>query len=132
MTSLRPAAVIDSRYTVSNDEQPKPRSQDVVLVHGVTDDGKGLRVLRARDGGLEQGACRPLEEGKPIHGEVVQLRPRKECPVLCDVDVKVAAPARAPAAADRHGPPQVATAAYRDNWDAIWARPAADEDALPN
>ena len=105
---------------MSADDQPEASEatpKDVVLVHGLTDDGKGLAVLRARNGELEAGACRPLEHGKPIHGEVVRLKPRKECPVLCDVETALPAPA----ARERSGPAQVATRAYRDNWDAIFA-----------
>jgi len=106
---------------VSDDDRPEssePAPSDVVLVHGVTDDGKGLSVLRARNGELETGACRPLEHGKPIHGEVVRLKPRKDCPIVCDVETSLPAPE---AARDRTGPAQVATRAYRDNWDAIFA-----------
>jgi hypothetical protein len=134
---------------VSTDDAPKkpdPAGSDVVLIHGVTEDGKGLRVLRARDERLELGQVRPLEEGKPLQGDVVKLTPRPEAPFVCDVETQVKVPERAPAAlrstsssakadsarADgptksdgvperrRKGPPQVATRAYRENWDAIW------------
>ncbi len=105
---------------------PSPAAHDVVLVHGVTEDGAGLQVLRARDDRLEQGALRPLVEGQPIHGDVVRLRPRREHPFVFDVDTVLATPrppdGPAPAAQARtaKGPPQVASESYRDNWDRIW------------
>jgi hypothetical protein len=113
------------------------KSKDLVLVHGRTPDGNGLGVLRAREQRLEVGTLRPLEEGKPIHGEVVKLSPRPEMPNLFDAETEFVAPASAGASANgktdqtdvsakprdaQGGPPQVATAAYRKNWDAIWSR----------
>jgi hypothetical protein len=126
---------------------PKSESagSDVVLIRGVTEDGKGLEVLRARDERLEIGQVRPLEEGKPLAGDVVRLRPRPEAPFLCDVETQVRVPSvhtekrtrpspeRAPLAETRRssGPPQVASDAYRKNWDAIWS--ARDKKpSLPN
>ncbi len=99
--------------------------QDVVLALGVTDDGRGVNVLRARDERVEVGQVRPLEEGKPIQGEVVKLKPRPGAPFLCDVDTqfKTPQPSAAPKAFEattRKGPPQVSSEAYRQNWDAIW------------
>jgi len=98
----------------------------VVLVHGVTEDGAGLRVLRAREDRVEQGALRPLVEGHAIHGDVVRPRQRREHPFVFDVDTVLPAPG-SPAATEAtpptraaKGPPQVASASYRDNWDRIW------------
>ena len=105
--------------------------RDVVLVHGVTEDGQGLQVLRCRGDRLEAGAVRPLREGRPIHGEVVKLSPRRELPLVCDVEVAVPAPASAvkDRPATRTGPAQVVTDQYRRNWDTIWRRP---KSARPN
>ncbi len=110
---------------------------DVVLIHGVTDDGQGLRVLRARDERVELGQVRPLQEGKPLSGDIVKLKPRPESPFLCDVETEVELPEAAKATfrganterprdgdapdACRKGPARVASAAYRQNWDAIWS-----------
>ena len=112
-------------------------SPDVALIHGVTPDGEGFHILRARDNRLELGAVRPLREGAPITGEVVTLRPRANFPALCDVEVQYKPPA---AQSDRAeparllantGPAQVATDDYRRNWDAIWSHPP-DKSKLVN
>jgi len=108
-------------------------STDVALIHGVTPDGEGLQIIRARGDRLELGAVRPLREGAPISGEVVTLRPRASFPALCDVETHFK-PARTaddrpeptpPVASARSGPAQVATDEYRRNWDAIWSQPTA-------
>src|SRR6478735_11142585 len=110
-----------------------PATPDVALIHGLTPDGGGLKILNARGDRLELGAVRPLREGAPITGEVVTLRPRANFPALCDVETHFKPPEpasdrpeSAPAAvAQRTGPAQVATDEYRRNWDAIWNRPDA-------
>jgi hypothetical protein len=113
------------------------------LVHGRTPDGNGLNVLRARDSQLEVGTVRPLEEGRSIQGEVVKLTARPEMPNLYEAETQYMPPAAAtaspttdepPASQGRpasHGPAQVASDAYRKNWDAIWKRPSKRR-ALPN
>jgi hypothetical protein len=106
-------------------------SQDVALIHGVTDDGD-LKILRQREDRLELGAIRPLREGVPISGEVVRLTPRKECPLICDVTTELKAPPSpadsAPAPSLGHkGPARVTNDRYRTNWDQIWSRPKSDE-----
>jgi hypothetical protein len=111
-----------------------PSTSDVALVHRITPDG-AVHVIRRRGDKLEAGALAPLREGAPISGEVVSLRPRANCPVLCDVDVLYTPPTTT-AAADkaaalpsrRKGPAQVASDTYRDNWDSIWS--AKKSDAL--
>lgn len=93
---------------------------DVVLVYGRSEDGNGYDVLRQRGEALEAGRMRPLDQGKPIHGEVVRLTPREESPMLFDVEVQHEArvsPGR---------PAKVATAQYRQGWDSIWAKKRRD------
>ena len=111
--------------------EAKKKKKDLVLVHGVTEDGSGVRVLRRREATLEAGEMRPLEEGKPIRGEVVKLTPRPECPVLFDAETAVESPALPEPKAERRstvearsrsGPAQVASDSYRKNWDAVWKR----------
>lgn len=109
--------------------ESKP-SHDVVIVHGRTEDQKGLKVLRARPERLELGEVRPLKEGQPLTGDVVQLKPREGAPWICDVETQFrhselpgAAKKASDSATSRHpGPARVATDAYRENWDAIWKR----------
>jgi hypothetical protein len=95
---------------------PLPGS-DVVLLTGPTEDGEGIRVVRARDERLEAGEVRPLKEGKPLGGgEIVKLAPREGAPRVCDVQVltKLGPDTRG------SGPPQVATSAYRESWERIF------------
>jgi hypothetical protein len=118
-------------------------ADDVVLIHGVTDDGKGYRVLRKQGEQVSLGAVTPLEDGKPIHGEVVRLERRQGAPLLYDVrpfdapapdgaepkgpagpaePASAEAAEAAPPGADRSGPARVASHAYRAGWDGIWGR----------
>jgi hypothetical protein len=111
-------------------------AEDVALVCGLSEDGQGVEIIRKRGDRLESGTVRRLEEGKPIHGEVVRLRPRPHAPFVCDVEVEFATPSRdggaqedkAGRAGDAHtlgagsGPAQVATESYRKNWDAVYGR----------
>jgi hypothetical protein len=94
---------------------------DVVVMHGPTDDGEGTRVLRARPGRVEPGEVRPMREGRPVAagGEIVRLEQRADAPALFDVHVDYVVPAAVAPPKDRpqDGPPQVATPAYRENWE---------------
>lgn len=94
-------------------------SDDVAIVCGLSNDGQGLDIIRKRGERLEAGTVRRLEQGKPIHGEVVRLRPREQFPMVCDVEVELPGPPSQKAAA-LSGPAQVATDSYRKNWDAIY------------
>lgn len=101
---------------------------DIVLLHSPTDDGKGARVLRVRNEGIEAGEIRPLEEGKPISGEILKLKPRQENERVCDVEVLMAPPAGGAASRPTSkGPAQVASPDYRDNWSRIFGS-KADRD----
>jgi hypothetical protein len=93
---------------------------DVVLVYGRSEDGKAHRVLRQRGSEIEAGTMRPLDEGKPIHGEVVRLTPREESPVLFDVEVQH------DARPSTGRPAKVATEEYRKGWESIWAKSRPD------
>ena len=98
----------------------QPRQGDVVLVYGRSEDGRAYDVLRQRGRELELGTVRPLDEGKPIHGEVVRLKPREESPALFDVEVQHDA---RPSAGR---PAKVATEQYRKGWESIWAKSRPD------
>jgi hypothetical protein len=111
----------DVRTNVSDESS----TRDVVLIHGRSPDGKGLAVLRHRENRLEHGLVMPIEHGKPIHGEVVTLQPRREFPLICDVKVEYSpTEAQSTVASDSHalakGPGQIATDEYRTNWDRIF------------
>jgi len=102
--------------------EEKP-SHDVVLPLGPTEDGSGLKVLRARGESVEAGEVRPIEQGKPIHTEVVKLSPREDAPWLCDVEVTYSPKKNGtpPAQAKAHkGPAQVATNTYRTRWEEVF------------
>ena len=109
----------------------QPKESDVLLVHGVTPDGEGLQVIRKRNERLEAGALHTVREGRPIHGELVRLKPHEDCPLVCDVEVQLPAPeitpstdvVARPADEPRRGPAMVVSDRYRANWDAIWKRP---------
>lgn len=110
--------------TVQGGKEPSPveRGKDMVLVHGVTEDRKGWKVLRARDQRVELGEVRPVVEGQPLTSDVVRLHPRPEAPLVCDVETQFSLPQAKKESHARSGPAQVATQAYRDNWDTIWSR----------
>jgi len=106
-------------------ESPKKASteglpRDLVFVYGRSDDGQAYEVLRQRGDGIEAGRMRPLDEGKPIHGEVVRLKGREDSPLLFDVEVQH----DARGATGR--PARVATERYRQGWDSIWAKKQSD------
>ncbi len=112
MSSGSKARAFEAGYTryVSEPKAPK----DVVLPFAPTEDGKGVRVLRAREDRVEAGEVRPIVDGQPLHGELVRLTPREDAPALCDVTVLH------DAKGDRSRPSQVATNSYRQRWTEIF------------
>jgi hypothetical protein len=116
----------EQRSSANSEPTVNSGTTDVVLIHGRSADGKGLSVIRHRNDQLERGVVVPLEHGKPIHGEVVTLRPRPEFPLLCDVHVectgRTADAENTDTRAVGKGPRQVATEQYRANWEKIFER----------
>lgn len=105
---------------------PKPTgaSGDVALVHSPTEDGKGARIVRLRNGELSAGEIRPVVEGQPLAGrELVRLHGREQQPGLCDVEVVYdGTPQAAAADATRSaGPARVSNDAYRRGWGQVFA-----------
>jgi hypothetical protein len=96
-----------------------------MYVHGPTESGEAFHVLRQRDDRIEVGQIRGMREGAPIHGEIVRLRPREGANRLFDVDVLF----DAPEPSERPGPPQVASKAYRHNWDLVFGHSAESRKA---
>lgn len=106
--------------------------QDVVLLGPPTADGAGVHVIRAREERIETGELRALQEGKPIAGEVLTLKPRKENPRVCDVADSFSADG---ARHSSKGPAKVSSQAYRDGWDEIFGAksdPAGAGGQKPN
>jgi hypothetical protein len=110
------------RARASAERGPEKPDPDVAIVCGVSDDGQSVDIIRKRGERVEAGTVRRLEQGKPIHGEVVRLRPREHFPMICDVEVELPAPEQPQASTVTSGPAQVATETYRKNWDAIYGR----------
>jgi hypothetical protein len=98
----------------SASEKGKPK--DVVLVYGRTEDGRGFDVLRQRGESVEAGRMQPLADGKPVHGEIVQLKARDDSPALFDVEVQ-----HVPRTSTGR-PAKVANEQYRKGWESIWAK----------
>ena len=110
---------------MSESEPPRPK-EDVVFVHGPAERGEGLRVIRKREETIEIGEIRPVQEGRPLQGDLVKLKPRKDHDRLFDVEVLVSREELQSKGALGHaGPAQVATDTYRANWDAIFGAPAS-------
>lgn len=120
-------------------DHPPPK-EDVVFVGGPAESGDGYQVIRRRDGAIEIGEVRAVQEGKPLAGELVRLKPRSESDRLFDVEVLVSRedlsqgrsredPSQG-RAAPRSGPAQVANDAYRANWETIFG--ARDPRRLAN
>jgi hypothetical protein len=126
---------------VSDDAAAPPgdgaKKRDVILVHGVSEDGEGVNVIRQREDRLELGTVLPVREGKPLRGDLVKLTPRKELPLLYDVEVQYearpsssGAPAEEPPPKAHAGPARVTTSTYRAGWDRIWG--SSGKKRLPN
>lgn len=124
-------AVSDDEATPpAHEEKAAATNDDVVMVHSPTEDGQGYHVLRMREGNVELGAIRNIREGAPIHGDIVRLSPHPEHASLFNVEVLVKSP-RAPEP-PRSGPAQVATDAYRTNWEQIFGGRDRSGNDAPN
>lgn len=104
---------------------------DMAIVVDRTSDREGLQILRRRseDSPVEVGTLRPLRDGKPVDGEIISLRPRKDFPFVCNVKVEV--PDQRRLIGD--GPAQISTRRFRKGWEAIWGNASPDvRSAKPN
>ena len=118
--SPAPGAV-PSAVRADDSAATKAPSKDIVFLGPPTADGGGVHVIRARDERIETGELRALQEGRPIVGDIVTLKPRDANPRVCDVTDSYSAPrgSRAPQVGHK-GPAKVATNAYREGWDEIF------------
>jgi len=113
------------------DENPQDAKSDVVLVGGPTEKGDGVRVLRARENAIELGELRSVKEGEAIKGDLVRLKKRQEHARLFDVEVVLPKDEPKPASARAHaGPAQVASDAYRRNWESVFGPPPTKRELL--
>lgn len=91
---------------------------DVGFPMGVDENGhpRLLRFAGEEGGPLEvrAGSLQPLEDGKPIYGEVVGLKARS---VGSGYDIEVVAGTSGTAQRELSGPAQVATESYRTGWE---------------
>jgi len=121
--------VVEDGYSgrVSRDgDDETPRPDDTIFVYGRgPEDAAAYSVLRKRGESVELGALREVEEGKPLHGELVKLSRRSEHPLLFDVNVLHDS---TPRLSQRSGPAQVATDAYREGWETIFGEPNEPRD----
>lgn len=131
MTKKPKPGELGSEPRISGGETPGGKGgEDIVLVGPRLPSGVGHHVLRKRGDRIEAGSISPLEEGKPIHGDLVRLEARDE-PGLYDVRVEHAAPKATPRMAphtakrleERSGPAQVASDDYRRGWTRLFGAP---------
>ncbi|NLE46810.1 MAG: hypothetical protein GX614_00260 [Sandaracinaceae bacterium] len=107
---------------------PKQAANDLVFIHSGAPDGSSLNVIRKRGDEISLGQIQRAEEGKPIHGELLQLKPYDESGRLYEVETLYEAPATAGG-----GPAQVTTPEFRENFRAIFgAKRKKEEPALLN
>ncbi len=115
-TALAPAAAPATSPSPSS-----PAVKDIVILGPPTADGGGVHILRAREERIETGELRAMEEGRPIVGEVVTLKPRDANPRVCDVTSSFNPGGLAPSPrSPQKGPAKVSTRAYREGWDEIF------------
>lgn len=91
---------------------------------GPTEDRRGARIVRLKGDTLTAGEIRPVVEGAPLAAgtEIVRLKPSGSSDVpLYEVESLYQQPPAARPA--KKGPAQVASDAYRTNWDHVFAAP---------
>jgi hypothetical protein len=118
--TYRPPGVIFNAMGKKEAQQ----NHDLMILHSATPDGEAIHALRSRPGRLDLAELRPLKNGQDVsHFEVVNLKPHKDMPNLCDVDV-LYSPKKVESeqtVSHHAGPPAVATEAYRKNWNRVFS-----------
>jgi hypothetical protein len=111
---------------MSGKRTPK-RPRDLAILQGPTEDGKGARVVRVKDGEISAGEVRPAREGEPVGDrELVRLTPLGDGGPICEVQVLHGpgeAQGESPAGREdrsTQGPVRVANETYRKNWSAVF------------
>jgi hypothetical protein len=118
----RPGLTAHARADRKLETKTENDESDVILVHSRHASGNGFNILRQRQQRVEWGKLQQVEQGQPIHGEIVRLSRREGEANLFDAETLYAPPAEAKAAAapSRKGPAQVATDTYRQQWESIF------------
>lgn len=109
----------DAKSDSKPDVKSAAKGEDVVLIHGRSEDG-ALQILRKKGEELSAGELRPMEEGKPVQGDILKLKPRREMPLVCDVEEEV----KIPKVTGAKKPARVSSDQYRDGWEKLWGRRA--------
>ena len=91
-------------------DKPKCAVGDELKVGPAMDDGSHVAVRHTADHQIRIGFVRPLQEGKPVHGEVFTVEPKDEehgvYRVQTIVDTKSSS-----------GPAKVNSPAFHDGWE---------------
>lgn len=130
--SKRPRAQRNQRAPQAPGARERARApKDIAILNGPTEDGRGAKVVRIRDGEVSAGEIRPVREGESIQqSEVVRLRPLDQDERVCEVEVLHAPQQPADGKPERSassGPARVSTPNYRKNWSTIFERPGQIE-----
>lgn len=93
----------------------------------------GSRALVVQNGEVQEGTIGSMKEGQPLNGrEVIQLAPHPQSPVVYNLMERVSftpdTEDTPDSSEDGRGPAQVASPAYRANYDAIFG----GKGSLPN
>jgi len=95
-----------------SDDKPPP-GRDYAILGPPTGDG-GIHMIRHReDHTFESGVLRPVQEGKPISGEIIRLIPNEGEPGY-DVET-IYSPVSG-------GPAMVNSKPFREGWDRIFEK----------
>ena len=93
-----------------DDEKKGCDGSDIALLGPPAEDG-GIHVLRHRpDHSIETGVLKPLRDGHPLYGEIVQMTPREDGLGYDVVPIEIPG----------QGPAMVNNKAYRDGWDTVF------------
>lgn len=91
--------------------------------------GRGDVLGLVRDEhGVRPTTFKPIEEGKPILGDLVTFQPREGSPIV-DLEVTRMPGVPRPEETHRGGPARVTTDAYRDGWERVFGRSAVAGEA---
>lgn len=94
---------------MNQDNSNKPLDRDVLVMGPETQSGGNLFIRHKNDHSIVVGEIHPVEDGKYVHGEIINLS--GEGPVF---DVETVYDAK------NEKPSKVNTKAFQEGWDAIF------------